>query len=154
MCTPLLVVLGMALAAEPVGRSEFGPSPRWNGLPDLEARFRRMHRSQTEVLRGCEALWRELDSRKDGKATREQSAACLRLADRQDRVQWDVVIILARLRSEASAIAFVEVVEQLVRDMEKVRRALAEAAPDRATLAVARDVVETLEESVRALRMR
>jgi hypothetical protein len=124
--------------------------PRW-GTSNLAFRCRSMLKIQTEVLRGSEALHRELTEQKDGKATPAQVARCLWLAVLQDRAQREGVRMLLDLRSIDSAIAFIEVVEQLVKEMEQVRRALAEAAPNGATLTAARDAVDTLQDTIHAL---
>src|SRR5262245_46119189 len=71
--------------------------PRAGGLLDVVVGWRRLLRGQQEVLRGGEVLLDEL-RRQDGAATQAQAARSRRLAERQERVQWETVALLDVLR--------------------------------------------------------
>jgi hypothetical protein len=158
---PISAALGLALTLGPPAFSSEGRESRPAGeavaglqgdsLLRVGHRCRRLLNGQQEVLRGCEALLDEL-RRQNGGATKLQQAQSRRLAERQERVQWEATSLLDGLRRHDAAVAFVEVVELLLKDMERVRLTLARGAPDRAAVAAARDVVETLRDAIGAFR--
>ena len=153
----VLVPLALTARAAPSDESsrhrparEAVGGPQRGSLRNVVVRWRRLLRGQQEVLRGSEVLLDEL-RRQDSGNTQCQAARSRRLAERQERVQWETVALLDVLRRDGAAVAFVEVVEQLLKEMERVRLPLAAGAPDRNTVTDARDLVETLRDAVHAL---
>lgn len=117
-------------------------------LAALEARFQKMLALQAEVYNGTVELARtppaDWSARHDARAD-ELGAA-------EEEIVREAERALALLKEDGSSTAFPEAVQQLLDDMRTVARQLFESRVDEFTQALERDILEGLEEMVRALQ--
>jgi hypothetical protein len=124
---------------------------RERALASLLARCRKMLAWQKEIRTGTAEIERDLFRAPDGKPTVNHSARANKLADTQDESLKEADATLKVLREEGTAVAFVEVFEQLRNDMTTVRFRLSRTDVSTLTQAIEDDLIETLEEMIRAL---
>jgi hypothetical protein len=120
-------------------------------LTDLLARCKKMLAVEEEVRHGSAALHRDLAKQQGGKPTLAQASVSNKLADRQNDNLKECAATLKIVETEGSAVAFAEVFEQLIRDMDAVHNRLARVEIDRVTLAIEDDVIGTLKDAIAAL---
>ncbi len=120
-------------------------------LADLLARCKRMLGVQESILEGSEQLFREMRRSSDTKPTLPQAARSNRLADSQNNNLRLASATLEIVRSEGSAVAFAEVFEQLIQDMDVVHNRLSRTEIDKVTLTVEDDIIQTLRDAIKAL---
>jgi hypothetical protein len=120
-------------------------------LLDLLARCKQMLKVQEEVQAGSEAIFREMRKEKSSKASLAQAARSNKLADRQYDSLKMASAALKIVQTEGSALAFAEVFEQLIKDMDIVHTRLTRAEIDKVTLTIEDDIIETLKDAIRAL---
>jgi len=121
-------------------------------LQDLLARAKKMRDVEKDILAGTEKGYREFGRQKDGKASLEQAAAVNKLAERQLDNLRDCDSTLKLIRDEGKAVSFEEVFLQVSQDMDNAQRRFGRVEVDAVTLATVTDVVETLEDVIRALQ--
>jgi hypothetical protein len=120
-------------------------------LGNLLARCKRMLAFQKDILDGTEQIVREM--RKSGAAqpSLAQSARANKLADKQYASLLEAEAALKLVKAEGSAVAFAEVLEQVRGDMTTVKERLSRSDVSRVTQAIETDLVETIEEIIKAL---
>ena len=122
---------------------------RQDRLLDLTARCKRMLAMQLEVRDANATLDRDIQ--KANKSTVAHGLRANKLADRESTLLFEVESALELVRAEGTAVAFVEVFEGLSSDVETVRDRLARTDTGRVTQSTISDVIDTLEEMIRAL---
>src|SRR5262249_27706395 len=120
-------------------------------LQDLLARAKKMLDLEKEIQTGAEVSYRDLVKTKDSSPTVEQAAKANRLAEKQLDSLRECEATLKLIREEGGAVAFLEVFEQVDRDMDAAQRRFGRVEIDSVTVAIVNDVVETLKDIVKAL---
>jgi len=90
----------------------------------------------------------------DKKPRPEDRQAALKLVARQQEIISEVSKILAILDKEGAAMAFPEVFQQLRDDMKRVQQRLEKCDVNTATRLIEEDILDTLQEMIKALKNR
>jgi hypothetical protein len=160
----LLGAIGMlaATAGEP---PPSGPSDPLNADPlpeataerplaSLASRCQVMLDKQIAVHKGTVALHKVRKGRPGGEPRPEDREALLQLSDNEEELIAEATKILGMLKADGAAVAFSEVFEALRGDMERVRSRLTTGDVGPATQAIQKDVIETLQDMIAALKRR
>jgi hypothetical protein len=139
----LLAALGMSLSWSPLAAAE----PDW-----LAQRCRRLLEIQFEVHNGLGKLHQVVAGRADRQPRPEDRQAALPLVDRLNANITEMTRIIHRLEAEGVSVAFPEVLRQVRAEMRDVRRRLERGDVGAATQALEWDILDTLDEMIRALR--
>jgi hypothetical protein len=121
-------------------------------LAALENRCRQMLEMQKMVLEGTVAVDRSVRSAREQKPTRTHHQQAGRLADKEKDIAREAGMAIDLIEQEGSDVAFAEVFRQVRTDMEDVQKRLEQTQVGRATQAIERDIISTLEEIIAALR--
>jgi hypothetical protein len=121
-------------------------------LESLIARCQKMHDLQAALLDGTKALQKVIDGNPGKKLRPEDRRAALRLAEMARGVVAEGNAILNMLKKEDSAVAFCEVLEELIADARRVQYRLEKVQVGAVTQTLAQDVLDTLDEMLHAVR--
>jgi len=139
----------LAVLTPPGAASE---EPREVPLLGLEARCRKMRDLQVEIGNGTKSLHKIIQARPDQKPQAEDRWAAVKLARKQQAVIGEAESIIQWLEKEGAAVAFPEVIKELRDEMKKVQRRLESTDVGAGTQQLQKDILDTLQEMVRALR--
>src|SRR5262249_19397804 len=121
-------------------------------LAQLQARCEYMLALQKEVYEGTIRLDKTIGENPDKKATRPDEQKSQQLGDREGLIVQEATRAKNLLESEGTAVAFAEVFTQLIDDMKLVQKQLVKTDVGPFTQKVERDIIETLEEMIEALK--
>jgi hypothetical protein len=110
-----------------------------------------MGRMQIQVLNGTKALARAIDGNAGQKPSRANRQEALRLAGEQLEVIREADRAIRVIQAEGSAVAFQEVFAQVRDDMKNVEKRLRATEVGKVNLALQQDIIDTLDEMVKAL---
>ncbi len=151
----MAVVLVGAIGVCPLTAGEKERQPAEKEIERLADRCRKMLTLQTAVLDGTKSVNKAIQGRADKKALPADKPTLLKLAEKQKAVMGEAATAAARLRAAGTeAAAFAEVFEVLRADMQPIVTNLERGDVGPATQAIQTDVVDTLNEMIRALRSR
>lgn len=123
-------------------------------LEGLSARLRRLHSTQAELHQGILDLDKSVRANADGKPAPRDRQRAAALGEQQQKLVREIEKAVVLVEAEGAAVAFPEVLRQVRDDIVVVRRRLARIDTGVVTQAVSKDVVETLDEMVHALKFR
>jgi hypothetical protein len=151
----LLTVLlagGVGRGALPGGEPSRRAEEVEQTLARLAERCRKMLDLQAAVSEGTRGLHRAIQSAPDRKPRPEDRRGWLKLAADEKDIAREATRALEGLEAEGSAIAFTEVLQEVRKDMERLRLRLegGDVGPD--TQALAQEIVETLKEILSSFR--
>jgi hypothetical protein len=118
---------------------------------NLVPRLRFLLESERGVRASTLAAHKAVLANKDKKPNRDNRQAAARLGERQKSLIAVADGIIAHLEEEGSAIGFLEVSRQLRTDMKDVQKRLEKADLGRITQELEQDVIEVVEEMIKAL---
>jgi hypothetical protein len=121
-------------------------------LASLLRRCERMLAAQVEIRDGTLNLDRQITAAPERKASLPHSHQANLLADQQERNLREADATRKVLESEGSAVAFAEVFEQVRLDMRTVKERLARTDTGKVTQTVENDLIDTLQDMIRALQ--
>jgi hypothetical protein len=113
-------------------------------LAALEARCKKTLELQIAVNDGTSSLHKIISDHTDTKPRAEDKQLAVKLAEKQTAIIAELTIIIEVLQTEATAVAFVEVLENLRDDMERVQKCLEKCEVGSATQVIEQDIIETL----------
>ncbi|HWB12588.1 MAG TPA: hypothetical protein VG826_25405 [Pirellulales bacterium] len=114
----------------------------------LEARFRKMLQTQTEVYEGTVRV----DRVKPEDRTHNEEIEAGRLSRQERAILDELTGAETLLREDGTSVAFPEAVQELREDMEQVAARLAEAKVDQVTQLTEQDILAALEEMIAAFQ--
>ncbi|MCC6421674.1 MAG: hypothetical protein IT429_25935 [Gemmataceae bacterium] len=120
-------------------------------LTELKARCEKMLAMQIQVYNGTKAVARSIEGNADKKATRANIQDSLGLSDEEKKIVLEASKAIEMLEAEGSAVAFHEVFTQVREDMKQVQRRLGTTDVGKVTQAVEQDIIDTLQEMIKAL---
>jgi hypothetical protein len=118
---------------------------------DLQGRCYIMRRMQIQVYNGTRGLARRIEANAGKKPSRANQKEALALADEQLKVVHEADQAIRMLKAEGSAVAFHEVFFQVRDDMKNVEKRLWVTDVGKINQAIQLDIIETLDEMVKAL---
>src|SRR5208283_1976531 len=121
-------------------------------LAQLQARCEYMLQLQKEVYEGTVQVDRTVGEHPDKKPARADEQKSLQLADRETLIIQEATKAIQLLEAEGSAVAFAEVFQQVREDMKKVHKLLNRTDVGIFTQSIEKDIIQTLEEMVEALK--
>lgn len=124
---------------------------RQQKLADLLARCRKMLAQQIEVRDGTDKLEKDISKTKTGKPELLHAARSAKLADQELIIVRDCLAALKLVRSEETAVAFAEILDQVHKDMDTVHSRLERTDVNQVTLQIEDDVIATLQDIIKAL---
>lgn len=124
---------------------------RQQKLADLLARSRKMLAQQIEVRDGTVKLDKDVSGTRDGKPTLLHAGRATRLSDQELAIVREANEALKLVRTEETAVAFVEAFEQVYKDADTVHTRLERTDVGAVTQAIENDVIATLEDIIKAL---
>jgi hypothetical protein len=116
-------------------------------LAQLEGRFRKMLERELKIKQQTESLSRVVPEQR--RADFEIKAG--KLAGEQNSIATEASRALLLLREDGSSIAFPQTVEEMKLDMQQVARRLGESRVGPITIEIENDIIETLNDLVKAL---
>jgi hypothetical protein len=120
---------------------------------ELRQRLEELRDGQLEVILATRDLLREM-AIKDPWRSGPTDVTRVKPLAKQHELSRAAEALIARLQAEGMAVAFVEVFQQVHRDMSTVAARLEKTDVGPATRALQRDIVDTLEEMIRATKSR
>jgi hypothetical protein len=148
----LVLLAGAFVLTDGLVRPAPAVAPPELRLSDMEARCKRMLAMQLRVYHGTKRVAQRIEA-SSGK--RPHFFDVLEVAS-LPRAQRDIVNeasrVLKVIEDEGSAVAFAEVYTQLRNDMVDIRRRLNAADVGKATRAIQKDIIDTLDEMTKALK--
>ncbi len=120
-------------------------------LPD---QLRRVLEKQKTLAGRTRTLHRAIQDTPDKKSRPEIKEEAQKLAAREQELVGEVSKIIAILEGEGSAVALLEVFQQLRDDMKRVQSRLEKGDFNAAAQVIEEDIVPTLEEMITALKRR
>jgi hypothetical protein len=120
-------------------------------LTDLKLRCEEMKRMQIMVLAGTRAVDKAIQANPDKKARRENIQESLKWSDEEKKIVAKADQAIGMLEAEGSAVAFHEVFTQVRDDMKNVKNRLGITDVGKVTQAIEQDIIDTLEEMIKAL---
>jgi hypothetical protein len=120
-------------------------------LTDLKRACEKMLAMQIQVYNGTKAVARAIDANNDKKPTRANIQDSLGLSDNEKKIVIEADKAIQMLEAEGSAVAFHEVFTQVRDDMKNVERRLGAVDVGKVTQAVEQDIIDTLNEMIKAL---
>lgn len=120
-------------------------------LIGLLARCQIMLQAETEVREATVKIEKSVNESEEKKPSRAEVARALTQEEKQKFILQEADKARQMLKDEGSAVAFVEVFEQLRGDMEIVRKRLGKADVGEVTQSVEQDIIDTLKEMIDAL---
>jgi hypothetical protein len=117
-------------------------------LAMLESRFRKMLQMQEEVYEGTVRL----DKVPEAERTHNQEIEASRLSGKQSQIVVEMDKALLLLHDDGSAVAMLEVAQQIYDDMQQVVQRLAQAKVGKITQNIEEDIMTALKEAVEALK--
>ena len=107
---------------------------------------------QKEVYEGTVRVDKSIGENPDKKATRPEEQKSQQLADREGLIVQEATRTKNLVESEGSAVAFAEILTQVVDDMKLVQKSLNKTDVGLFTQKVELDIIQTLEEMIEALK--
>ncbi len=120
-------------------------------LTELKARCEKMLAMQIQVYNGTKAVARAIDTNEGKKPSRANTQDSLTLSDDEKKIVEEASKAIGMLEAEGSAVAFHEVFTQVRDDMKNVQRRLGAVDVGKVTQAVEQDIIDTLNEMIKAL---
>jgi len=120
-------------------------------LQDLLSRCKKMLQMQAEVRDGTERLDEEIRKSKEDKLTLAQTTRANRLSDKERDIEREGNAALKLVKDDGAAVAFTEVLEQLIKDFGSIVDRLDRSDVGTITQTIENDAVDTLKEMVKAL---
>lgn len=117
-------------------------------LAMLETRFRKMLQMQEEVYDGTVRL----DKVPEAERTHNHEIEASRLSGKQSQIVVEMDRALLLLRDDGSAVAMLEVAQQIYDDMQQVVQRLAQAKVGKITQNIEEDILSALKEAIEALK--
>ncbi len=121
-------------------------------LTTLLGRCRTMLDMQMAVYNSTKGLYKVFEGRSDKKPRSMEQQAARQLSDKQKAIVAEATKAIDRLEAEGAAVAFPEVFQQLRKDMRDVQRRLEKCHLGAETQAIEKDIIDTLEEMIGALK--
>jgi hypothetical protein len=121
-------------------------------LAQLEARCKHMLALQIAVRDGTVELDKIIQGNVDKKPTRADHQASLGLAEKEDEIVLEAKSALRLIEADGSAVAFAEVFQQVLSDMNNVAGWLKKTDTGVVTVTTENDIIETLKEMIEALK--
>ncbi len=131
-------------------------------LETLIARCKQMKKMQEDVQKETKASALSIDSHNDKKPDRTDTLDLLKQSDDEMKIVVEATKAIELLEAEGSAVAFPEVFQQVREDMKSVARKLKSMDPRkeakliekdmRITIAIEQDIIDTLDEMIKALQ--
>jgi hypothetical protein len=118
----------------------------------LEGLFQKMLALQMAVLDGTAALHKSIQASADKKPQPKDKKVALKLADKEKDIIGKATKAIDRNNADGSALAFAEVIEEVRKDMKRVRGLLQKSDVGLDTQALQKDIIEALEDMIRAFK--
>jgi hypothetical protein len=120
-------------------------------LESLQGLCQKMLALQKAVLDGTAALHKSIQASADKKPQPKDKKVALKLADKEKDIIGKATKAIDQISADGSAVAFAEVIEELRKDMKRVRRRLQSSDVNQDTQALEKEIIESLEDMIRAL---
>ncbi len=121
-------------------------------LTALENRCRQMLEMQRQVKVGTVEIHKVVLGNKDKKPDRTNDQDSGRLAEKEKAIVIEATKAIEMIEAEGSAVAFAEVFKQVRTDMEEVQKLLEKTQVGIPTQEIEQDIIDTLEEMIKALQ--
>jgi hypothetical protein len=121
-------------------------------LASLRARCELLLQLQTEVYNGTIAVDKSIAANAERKPARAHHQKSLDLSAREETIVAEADKAIAMIKAEGSAIAFLEVFQQMRLDMASVQRRLGKTDVGNLTQTIEKDIIDTLKEMIEALK--
>lgn len=121
-------------------------------LASLQARLELMLQLQIEVRDGTVALDKAIAGNVGKKPGRTDHQKAIGLSDREGTIVAEADTAIKIVKAEGSAIAFLEVFQQLRQDMANVQGRLAKTEAGVLTQTIEQDIIDTLKEMIDAVK--
>jgi hypothetical protein len=109
---------------------------------------------QRAIRVGTLVIHKAINASKEKKPSRANKQAATRLARKEKLLVTQATRAILVLEADGSAIAFAEVFKQVRIDMEMVQKLLADCKVGKETQQIEQDILETLEDMIKALKTR
>ncbi|MBY0528486.1 MAG: hypothetical protein K2R98_34160 [Gemmataceae bacterium] len=121
-------------------------------LQSLQARCELMLQMQIEVKDGTVILEKTIKANEEGKAKPEDHRKSLALATREGSIIGEADRAIQMIKEEGSAVAFLEVFQQVRQDMAIVELRLGKTDAGQLTQTIEQDIIDTLKEMIEVLK--
>jgi len=121
-------------------------------LASLRARCELLLQLQTEVYNGTVAVDKSIAANAERKPARADHQKSLDLSAREETIVAEADKAITMIKAEGSAVAFLEVFQQMRTDMTSVQRRLGKTDVGNLTQAIEKDIIDTLKEMIEALK--